>query len=140
MSHQGIAPDPKKIEAVKTFPVPSDLKELRSFLGLASYYRRFIEGFSKVANPLFVLTRKDTPLRWSSSCQQAFETLKKLLTEAPLLEFPDFAKSFILETDASGVGLGAILAQEQENGTVRPIAYASRTLQKHEQNYGREST
>ena len=136
VSAKGIAADPRKMEAVRAFPTPSNLKSLRSFLGLASYYRRFIPNFVKVANPLHALTRKDAPFDWSPTCQTAFEDLKRLLTEAPLLAFPVFSKGFLLETDASGTGLGAVLAQVQEDGTTRPIAYASRTLQKHEQNYG----
>ena len=85
-----------------------------------------------MAHPLFTLTRKDVAFEWSavqcSSCQESFEELKRLLTEAPLLAFPNFTKNFLLETDASGVGLGAVIAQEQGDGTTRPIAYASRTL------------
>ena len=132
----GIAADPKKVEAVYNFPTPTNLKSLRSFLGLASYYRRFVPNFSKVAHPLFLLTRKDTPFEWVDSCQLAFDELKGLLTTAPVLAFPDFKKEYLLETDASGLGLGAILAQRQSDGTTRPLAYASRSLQRHEQNYG----
>jgi len=88
-----------------------------------------------VAVPLFALTRKNVPFEWSEQCQQSFDDLKAL---APLLAFPDFSKPFVLETDASGQGLGAVLSQQQESesGLVAPIAYASQTLQKHEQNYG----
>ena len=111
------------------------LKQVRSFLGLASYYRRFIPSFSVFAGPLYALTKKDAVFLWSESCADAFAQLKTLLTRAPILAFPDFSSSFRLETDASGLGLGAILSQQQEDGTVRPIAYASRTLQQHERNY-----
>ena len=135
ISKHGIEVDPAKIEAVRGFPQPTNLKALRSFLGLASYYGRFVPNFSKVAGPLHLLTRKDAPFVWTSSCQQAFDLLKRLLTEAPVLAYPDFKHEFILETDASGDGLGAVLAQKL-NGTVRPIAFASRTLQPHEKNYG----
>lgn len=133
---EGIVPDPKKVAAVRDFMVPKDLKTLRSFLGLASYYRRFISSFSKIAAPLFELTRKDTPYEWSPECQTAFSSLKHALTEAPVLAYPRFDDGFLLETDASGAGLGAVLAQKQQDETVRPIAYASRTLQQHERNYG----
>ena len=136
VSDEGISADPKKIEAVESFPVPTDLTSLRSFLGLASYYRRFVPGFSKAAQPLYALTRKNVPFVWNASCQEAFDHLKQLLTEAPVLAFPDFEKDFILETDASGAGLGAVLSQEQEDGSQRPIAFASRTLQPSEKNYG----
>ena len=88
----GIAADPKKVEAVHSFPVPSDLKSLRSFLGLASYYWWFIPNFSRVAHPLFVLTRKDVPCVWNPTCEVAFVELKKLLTEAPVLAFQTSAQ------------------------------------------------
>ena len=89
-----------------------------------------------MAAPLNALTRKDIAYVWTLDCQQAFVKLKSVLTTAPLLKYPDFSKLFILETDASGDGLGAVLAQRQNDGSVRPIAYASRSLQKHEKNYG----
>ena len=136
VSIDGIAPDPRKVEAVRQFPVPENIKTLRSFLGLASYYRRFVPGFSAVASPLFALTRKDAPFLWTRSCEEALEKLKELMTEAPLLSFPDFSRDFLLETDASGEGLGAVLVQRSESGAVHPIAYASRTLQPSERNYG----
>ena len=110
VSAGGIAADPKKVQAVQEFPVPTDLKQLRSFLGLASYYRRMIPNFAKIANHLFALTRKDAQFVWSPDCQDAFDGLKRKLTSAPLLAFPDFSKKFLLEADTSGVGLGAVLA------------------------------
>ena len=85
---------------------------------------------------MFALTKKDVPYVWSNGCQQAFDELKDHLTKAPVLVYPDFAKHFILKTDASGVGLGAVLSQKQVNGNVTPIAYANQTLQSHEKNYG----
>ena len=136
ISDRGISPDARKVKAVKNFPKPIDLKSLRSFLGLASYYRRFIPGFSAKANPLFKLTRKNVDFFWSDDCQVAFDRLKQLLIDSPLLVFPDFSQGFMMETDASRIGLGAVLAQEVEDGTLHPVAYASRTLQPHEQNYG----
>ena len=135
VSENGVEVDPVKTRAVHNFPQPHDLKSLRSFLGLASYYRRYVPNFSKVAGPLHILTRKETPFDWSPSCQEAFDQLKQLLTKALVLAFPNFAKDFRLETDASGAGLGAVLSQELE-GKIRPVAYASRTLQPHERNYG----
>ena len=123
------------VKAVEDFPRPQNLKQTRSFLGLASYYLRFIPSFSKIATPLFALTKKDAPFEWTTSCEDAFERLKLLLTTAPVLAFPDFSCDFHLETDASGLGLGAVLSQEQADGTIRPIAYASRTLQSYERNY-----
>ena len=136
ISDCGVAADPKKIKDVKEFPTPVNLKQLRSFLGLASYYRRFICNFSKVANPLFALTKKGVAYEWTKQCQNVFESLKDLLTTSPILAFPNFSKGFLLATDASGIGLGAVLSQVQEDGSTQPIAYASRTLQKHDCNYG----
>lgn len=88
-----------------------------------------------MANPLFALTKKDAVYEWTEGCQNAYEELKRLLT-SPVLAFPDFTKRFLLATNASGVGLGAILSQVQEDNSIRLITYASRTLQKHECNYG----
>ena len=136
VSAQGVRTDPKKLKAINEYPTPTNLKTLCSFLGLASYYRKFIANFSKVANPLHALTRKDVPFVWTAQCQAAFERLKELLTSAPLLSFPRFDQPFLVETDASLNCLGAVLAQKQDDGLVRPLAYASRSLQPHEKNYG----
>ena len=136
VSADSVSTNPKKRMAVEEYPVPHDLKTLRSFLGLASYNRKFVPYFAKVAGPLHALTKKEVPFLWTPKCQSAFVELKRLLTHSPVLSFPDFAEPFILETDASGACLGAVLAQKQEYGTVRPIAYASRSLQQHEKNYG----
>ena len=135
VSSKGLATDPRKVESVKNFPRPQDLRSVRSFLGLASYYRRFIPCFSSIASPLYQLTKKDAPFDWTASCEQSFEQLKQRLIEAPVLVFPNFEKEFLLETDASGKVLGAVLAQEQSDGSVYPIAYASRTLEPSEK-YG----
>ena len=129
---EGFLVDPTKIDEVKNFLQPFDVRSLRSFLGLASYYRRFIENFSSVASSLYKLTRKDVEFLWEPVHHNAFCKLKQLLISAPVLAFPDFARGFIMETDSSGVGLGAILAQPHDDGMVHPTAYASRTLQQHE--------
>ena len=131
VSSAGVAADPRKIEAVKDYPTPVDVKSLRSFLGLASYYRRFIAGFS-----VYALTRKGVPFTWSATYQGVFDKLKQLLTNAPVLVFHEFSQPFLLETDASGEGLEAVLAQKQEDNSVHPIAYASHTLLPHGRNYG----
>ena len=137
LSASGVRPDPAKIETVKSFPTPTDITKIRQFLGLASYYRRFIPAFARIAHPLHHLTKKDVPFHWDSDCEAAFQRLKECLVTAPILSYPHCGpgKQFILETDASGLGLGAILSQEQ-GGQVHPIAYASRTLDPHECNYG----
>lgn len=133
----GVKVDPKKVETVKQFPIPEDLKGVRSFLGMTSYYRRFIKGFAQRAVPLTQLLKKDvnyTKDKWSVECQQAFENLKDALSSAPVLAFPDFTQPFQLETDASDVGVAAILSQVQ-SGEEHVIAYASRTLSKAEKKY-----
>ena len=137
ISKDGIRPDPARTSQVKHFPTPKDATQVRQFIGLASYYRRFIPGFAKVASPLHALTRKGVAFEWSSECEAAFNQLKSLLVTAPVLAYPQFGPnhSFILETDASGCGLGAVLSQEQPDGKLHPIAYASRSLHNHERNY-----
>ena len=137
ISKRGIQPDPLKTDKVNNFPRPTSLTSLRSFLGLASYYRRFVPHFATVAAPLHRLTKKDTPFEWNQDCETAFSQLKSLLTQAPVLVYPQFGQgcSFQLETDASGVGLGAILSQKQDDGKYHPVAYASRSLLPSERNY-----
>ena len=125
----------KRVRAVKEFPAPHSVKEVRQFVGLASYYRRFVRGFSKIAEPIYALTKKRAVFQWSADCQSAFEELKIRLVEAPVLSFPDFEKTFILETDASMTGLGAVLSQLQDDGLVHPVAYTSRSLTKGEKGY-----
>ena len=136
VSRSGISTEPRKVAAVKEYPIPQNVRALREFLGLASYYRRFILLFSSVAKPLYALTRKEVPFVWSEDCAAAFEGLRTRLTKAPVLAYPQFDREFLLETDASGMGLGAVLSQEQDDKSIRPISYASRTLQPHERNYG----
>ena len=133
VSGDGLSTDKSKTEAIANFPWPTDLKTLCSFLGLVSYYRRFIPCLSKMASPLHLLTQKDAPFDLSSACEQAFGQLKQYLTNASVLAFPLFDRNFLLETDASGSGLGTA---RQDDETVRPIAFASCTLQPHETNYG----
>ena len=128
ISKHGIEVDPIKVAAMKDFPQPTNLKSLKSLLGLASYCRQFIPNSSSVAGPLHLLTHKDIPFVWSSSWQEAFELLKHLLTIAPVLGYPDFEHSFMLKTDSSHAGLGAVLAQNI-NGIVHPVSFASLTLQ-----------
>ena len=132
-SASGMAPDQRKIAAVKDWLIPTDAKEVHQFLGLASYYRHYIHQFANTAKPLNALTQKATAFEWTSACQDAFNSLKSKLTQAPILAYPSFhqhTSPFLLQTDASAVGLGAVLEQD---GHV--IAYASRTLNKAELNY-----
>ncbi|KAL0180472.1 hypothetical protein M9458_022878, partial [Cirrhinus mrigala] len=151
ISAQGVSTDPSKIEAVSQWRCPTGASELRSFLGFASYYRRFVQGFAKLAAPLHRVVAECTAGRprvrvgksfadaWSEQCQQSFDELKVRLTTAPVLAYADFSLSFILEVDASYGGLGAVLSQEQ-NGRVRPIAYASRSLRPTERNMANYSS
>ena len=130
ISAEGVSVDPQKIEAVVNWKPPKNVSEVRSFLGLAGYYRKFVEGFSKIAAPLTKLTRKDVKYDWVDACQQSFEELKSRLTSAPVLVLPNGRDGFVVYSDASRQGLGCVLMQND-----RVIAYASRQLKKHEQNY-----
>ena len=131
----GLKPNHKLVMAVQEFLLPRDIRELRHFLGLASYYRRFIPQFSKIAEPLHNLTRKEVEFVWSEASQSALESLKCKLSVAPVLAYPSFEKNFVLETDACLQGLGAILSQKQDDGKLHPIAYAIRALSQSEKNY-----
>jgi hypothetical protein len=135
VSAQGLSPDPDKVEKVKNFPWPRTVHQLRCFLGLASYYRKFIKDFSKKASLLYDLLKKGTVYQWRTPHQNAFQLLKDCLTSAPILTYPNFERDFTLHTDASTIGLGAVLAQKDDDGNERVIAYASRTLNSAEKNY-----
>jgi Reverse transcriptase (RNA-dependent DNA polymerase). len=135
VNREGIQPDDDKIIKVRDYPEPTNIRQLRGFLGLASYYRKFIKNFSTIAKPLNQLLEKDILFEWKENQQQAFETLKKLLISAPILRYPDFQRPFYLHTDASGTGVGAVLAQRDDQRKEYAIAYASRSLNKAERNY-----
>src|SRR5581483_1613593 len=135
VGQEGVKPDPEKIEKVVNYPSPTNLRDLRGALGLFSYYRRFIENFSQVAEPLYELLKKDAPYIWTDRQQKSFDILKDKLTRAPIVRYPDFEKPFFLYTDASKSGLGAVLAQKDDKEEY-VIAYASRTLSPAEGNYG----
>ena len=150
VSDQGVSTDPSKQEVVANWQPPTTIADLRSFLGFASYYRRFVEGFAKLAAPLHKLVaelagRKSRGMvrivaeHWSDECHRNFEALKTKLTTAPVLAYANFSLPFILEVDVSYGGLGAVLSQEQ-NGKVRPIAYASRGLRPTERNMSNYSS
>src|SRR3569832_152361 len=116
ISHKGISPDPEKVSTVQDFPIPTNLREARGFLGLASYYRRFIPAFALIASPLHNLMRKQTDFHWDDKCQKAFENKKTRLISAPVLIHPRLDKKFVLQTDASGIGIGVILLQGAPGG------------------------
>ena len=144
VSEEGVSTDPQKVEAVLNWPVPRTVYYVRAFLGFVGYYRRFIKGFSKAALPLRKLliglesqgkkTAKHTPVDWGEEEQIAFDTLKSLCCKAPILAYPNYKLPFILHTDSSLEGLGAVLYQVQK-GVKRVIAYASRSVNKTEMNY-----
>jgi hypothetical protein len=130
VSKDGISVDPKKVEAVVNWERPTNVHEIRSFLGLAGYYRRFVEGFSKLSGPLTALTRKNARFLWTDECEQSFQELKLWLVTAPVLTLPSESCGFVIYSDASRKGLGCVLMQ---NGKV--VAYASRQLKSYEKNY-----
>ena len=134
VSHEGVQMDPGKTDTIRAYKAPDNKDALRSFLGLMSYYRAFIPAFSATAQPLLQLLKKNQPYKWNVEQEDAFQSLKKLLLEAPILKYPNFQKTFFLATDASDKGLGAALLQEHE-GKLHPVSYASRTLNKAECNY-----
>ena len=144
LSKNGVSPNPEKIEKVHDWPTATNSREVHSFIGLASYYRRFIPNFVKWAGPLHaliipastqykvrmgLLKKSNLPeFKWTEECETGFINLKQALISAPILAYPDYSKAFILETDASLKGLGTVLSQRGDDGTVRVIAYTSRSL------------
>ena len=142
VTHQGLyefrvmKTNPRLVAAVSDFPVPDSVQGVWRFLGLASYYRKFIPNFSRIAHPLHQLTCKAASFKWSPECSCAFEELKHRLTTAPILAYPNFTCDFVLETDASMQGVGAVLGQYQDDNKLHPIGYASRALNAAEKRYG----
>lgn len=123
ISEKGVVTDPTKVEAVLSWPVPVSVKELWSFLGLAGYYRRFVRHFSMIARPLIGLLKKGAIFAWTDQHHQSFEALKQAITSAPVLVLPDFSQPFVLETNASGTGVRAVLMQRGH-----PIVFMSKAL------------
>ncbi|CAI7860634.1 unnamed protein product [Closterium sp. NIES-53] len=134
VSAQGVHVDPKKIEAVRTWKTPENVKELQQFLGFANYYNRFVPQYAKIATPLTNLLKKNTPFKWEDVHQQAMEQLKTALTSAPVLILPDPEKDYVIEADASDQAVGVVLMQDQGKG-LQPIAYLSKKLHGAELNY-----
>jgi hypothetical protein len=123
IDEKGVPTCPEKVHAVSYWPVPDNVKELRSFLGLVSYYRKFVKHFGIISMPLTELLKKDSVFVWTLDQEVAFQTLKSVLVQAPVLALPNFAKPFLIETDASDYGVGAVLMQDQH-----PIAFVSKSL------------
>lgn len=123
ISAAGISTDPSKVDAIISWPPPTNVKELHSFLGLAGYYQKFVRHFGVISKPLTNLLRKHTLYVWTSEHEEAFQALKSALQSAPVLSLPDFSQPFCVETDASGKGVGAVLLQHEH-----PIAFVSKAL------------
>ena len=132
ITKDGVKVDPEKTKAVDTFPRPKNVKDVRSYLGMCNYYRRFVKNYAKIASPLNALLHKDTEFKWTEQCQKAFTTLKQALVTTPILAYPNMRDPFILSTDASGTAIGYILEQKDDNGRTRPVSYGGRALNKRE--------
>ena len=130
-----VLPRVAKIEAIQEFPVPTGKRELMRFLGMSGFYRKFVPNFSTIATPLTKLLQKNVKFVWSDSCQNAFEKLKAILSNEPVLSAPNFDKAFKIAIDASDVGVGAVLLQDDESGIERPISYFSKKLNKYQAKY-----
>jgi hypothetical protein len=130
-----VSQDPEKTRAIVERLPPTNIVELRSFLGLSGYYRRFIKDYAKICTSFYGMLKKGAPFEWTPECQSAFEELKRRLTEQPVLALPDFSREFILHTDASGLAMGSVLAQKYDDGE-HVIAYASKILRGAQINYG----
>lgn len=132
-------PSESKIVSVKDWPRPTNVQEVRQFVGLCSHYRRFIPGFSSVAAPLTDLTKgvgaKRRSIEWSAVCQDAFDKMKALMTSSSVLQHPALSKPFVIETDASDFGVGAVLLQRDDNDVLHPLAYESKKLSSTEKGY-----
>ena len=134
VSKDGLHPDESKVNAVQNFPVPQDLTQLRSFLGLIGYYRKFVQDFSLHAEPLYRLSKKNVPYTWGPEQEKAFSYMKNALTSSPVLQFPDFSLPFYIQSDASDKGFGAVLGQ-MRNGSEVVVAYASKAIAPNEANW-----
>ncbi len=137
LTPKGIRPDARKTHIIENFPVPRNVKAVRSFTGLCGFFRKYVQDFSLIAAPLYNLTKKDNgPFCWTPECQTAFQTLKDRLVTRPILQFPDWNRPFHIATDASQLGIGAVLFQpDPETNHMQPVAYAGRSFSRAEKNY-----
>ena len=134
-SKHGVHVDPQKVEAVKSFPVPTKVKQIQSFLGLCNYYRKFVKDYSKIATSLTELTKKGVEFTWTPARDQAFNTLKEKIMNAPILAFPDFNSRFGITSDSSDYACGYYLSQYDKNGVEHVISYGGRSLSSQERKY-----
>jgi len=132
---KGIEPNPDKIRAIQNFPIPKTTRDIKSFIGLAGYYRKFIQNFAKITKPLTSCLRKNSKIEHTNEFINSVNKIKDILTNRPILQYPDFYKPFIVTTDASNFALGAVLSQKNDKGQDLPISYISRTLNQSETNY-----
>ena len=132
MGQGQVKPLEAKVNAISEFPVPKCKRQLMRFLGMAGYYRKFCKDFSGIAEPLTNLLKKCTKFKWNDKCQDAFDRLKAILKSAPVLLAPDFDKCFKLAVDASDVGIGVVVLQEDNNGIDYPVCYFSKKFNKHQ--------
>jgi hypothetical protein len=135
ITSEGVCIDDSRIKSLKNYPKPTKAKNVKEFLGLTGYYRQFIKNYADIVDPLNNLTRKNVKFTWCDKCDHSFQTLIKYLSEKPILAFPNFDAPFFLSTDASQVGIGAVLSQKDENQREHPVYFTSRSLTEHERRY-----
>ena len=135
LSPQGIKPNPAKVEIIQKYPVPKNVTEVRRFLGMTQYYRRFQKNYSNLAKPIQNLTKNDVAFEWTENCQKSFDKMIENLTSAPLLAYPDCNKPFIMSCDASDIAIGQVLSQLDDENLEHVVEYAGRSLRKSELNY-----
>ena len=130
-----ISPSEIKVRDIREYPRPNNIRGIRRFLGMAGYYRRFCRNFSSATALLTDLLKKGTKFRWSPECQEAFDAIKQMLSDKPVLPAPDFEQPFSLHTDAADHGIGAVLSQRDQDGHLKPVGYFSKKLNKHQKAY-----
>ena len=135
ISAEGISTDPDKIKAIQNIKTPVNTKDIKSLLGMAGYYRKFIQDYATIVQPLTRLLKKKVPYLWTEECAKSLNTLKSAMISSDILMYPDFMKEFILDTDCSGIAMGAVLSQLNEQEEEKPIAYFSRSLNNAQRNY-----
>ena len=135
VSKDGISVDPSKVEVIRSYPRPTSVKDVRAFLGLTGYYRKFQKGYANLATPLYALLRKDAKFNWDNVCEQSFLKLREAMTCTPVLAYPDLGREFMVTTDASLSAIGYILSQKDDQGLEHPIAFSGRSLRGSERNW-----